>query len=210
MEVGKYDGDLPIHVTLLGKYRMNQVVNHFTITSSDVTPGTAQIVTSWYGDHIRSMLRYGDSYSFATINDIINLSIDQRILTPYTSFLIFYPDAEHGYCKDCIDETQLTRLDISAAEPDTTVEFTAFPNPFNNSVSLFFNVKCLSKKSDLILAIYNICGQQVYSKRIADPLTNMITWNGENESGQHVTSGLYFAMLQGPQIRKVLKLILAR
>ena len=154
------------------------------------------------------MLRYG--YNFATVNDIINLSIDQRILTPYTGFLIYYPDDEHGFCKDCIDETQLTGIDICEAIKDTTVELAAYPNPFNNNVSLFFDVKRTSNKSELKLAIFNIRGQQVRSFPLTDQLTNLITWNGENESGQQVTSGVYFAVLQGPQIRKVLKLMLVR
>ena len=208
MEVGKYDGDFPVDITILGKIRMDQTVEKFTINQSDVTPGTSQIVTSWYGDHIRSMLRYG--YNFTTVNDIINLSIDQRILTPYTGFLIYYPDDEHGFCKDCIDETQLTGIDICEAIKDTTVELAAYPNPFNNNVSLFFDVKRTSNKSELKLAIFNIRGQQVRSFPLTDQLTNFITWNGENESGQQVTSGVYFAVLQGPQIRKVLKLMLVR
>ncbi len=208
MEVGKYDGELPVDVTVLGKIRMNQVIDHFTINSSDVIPGTSQIVTSWYGDHIRSMLHYG--YSFATVNDIINLSIDQRILTPYTGFLIYYPDEEHGFCQNCIDETQLTGVEICEAKRDTTVELAAFPNPFNSSVSLHFNVKRTLNKSNLKLSIFNIRGQQVRSFPITNRLTNVIDWNGENEKGQQLTSGVYFAVLQGPQIRIVLKLMLVR
>lgn len=210
MEVGKYDGELPVAVTILGKIRMNQVIDQFTIDSSDVTPGTAQIVTSWYGDHIRSLLRSSTSYSFASINDIIKLSIDQRILTPYTGFLLFYPDAEHGYCQDCIDETNLTDVDVSQAQPDTSFELVAFPNPFNSRVTLFVHGKATSAASELILVIYNIRGQQVYFQRIADPQTAAITWNAENDLGQPLSSGVYFAVLKGPQVRKLIKLMLLR
>ncbi|NOY60404.1 MAG: hypothetical protein GXO75_15950, partial [Calditrichaeota bacterium] len=38
MEVGKFDGSLPIDVTVLGKIRMTKVARHFIITEADVIP----------------------------------------------------------------------------------------------------------------------------------------------------------------------------
>ncbi|MDZ7318221.1 MAG: T9SS type A sorting domain-containing protein [candidate division KSB1 bacterium] len=210
MEVGKYDGELPVDVTVLGKIRMTQVIDHFTINPTDVTPGTAQIVASWYGDHIRSLLRSSSVANFATVNDIIKLSIDQRILTPYTGFLIFYPDEEHGYCQDCIDETKLTEVEVNDVVPDSSFELVAFPNPFNSRVTLYVHAKEIAAASDLTLAVYNIRGQQVYSQRIAEPQSAAITWRAENEQGQPLPSGVYFAVLKGPQMRKVVKLMLIR
>jgi len=211
MEVGKFDGSLPVEVTVLGKIRMNKIVDQYTITASDTSPGSSQIVTSWYGDHIRNLLRY--PYSTATVNDIINLSIDQRILTPYTGFLIFYPDEEHGYCQNCIDETQLTNIEIDSVEQDTTIELTACPNPFNSNVSITLNYSMIQRKKDLSLSIFNMLGQKVCTFDLANHFQrseNTFEWDGKNEDGIAVSSGVYFAVFQGPQIRHVLKLMLIR
>lgn len=211
MEVGKFDGTFPIDVTILGKIRMTKVVRHFTISEADVTPGTSQIATSWYGDHIRSLLRY--SYSPLTVNDIINLSIDQKILTPYSGFLIYNPDELHGFCLDCKDESDLTPvLENENAMDSTKFEFTAFPNPFNSDVSISLRLPQDADVSEMRLAIFNTLGQKVRQINLTkyNDSKRIVHWNGQNENGQMVTSGVYFAVLRGKQIKKTLKLVFIR
>jgi len=211
MQVGKFDGRLPLEITLLGKIRMTKVIDQFTITESDVVPGNSQIATSWYGDHIRTLLRY--SYSPITVNDIINLSIEQKILTPYSGFLIYYPDEEHGYCQDCIDETILSEINTEKMEIDSSIVINAFPNPFNSDVSITFQIPEAANLSDFDLSIYNTLGQTVFRFDISNQLSKserIVKWNGQNSSGCNVASGIYLAIIKGPEITKTFKLLLVR
>ena len=205
MQVGKYNGSLPIEMTILGKIRMNKVESHLTITEDDVVPGTSQVVTSWYGDHIRSLLNF--PYSPVTVNEIINLSIEHRILTPYSGFLIYHPDENHGYCQDCIDETQLTDIEMQDTQPDSTVNLDAFPNPFNTTVSITVQIPA-NNKCDL--SIYNILGEKVRTLDLSnssDGFKNVVHWNGQNDNGEIVSTGVYFAVIVGPKINKSVKLL---
>ena len=212
MQVGKFDGQLPLDITVLGKIRTTKVTDNITITKEDVTPGTPHIVTSWYGDHIRELLRY--PYNPLTVNDIINLSIEQRILTPYSGFLIFYPDEQHGFCEDCIDETELTKVKMAKTQNDSvSVELEAFPNPFNSSVNIKFHIPAETDIKQFDLAIYNILGQRVRKLDLsnsADYSNGIIHWSGLNDAGTSVSSGVYFVLLKGPEVHKSLKLILMR
>ena len=76
----------------------------------------------------------------------------------------------------------------------TNYELRNFPNPFNPSTTIEFSIKNDSKVD---LSIYNIKGQKI--KTIAhNEVTkgsHSIIWNGDDESGKLVSSGLYFYKL---------------
>ena len=69
-----------------------------------------------------------------------------------------------------------------------------YPNPFNPSTTIEFSIQTVSKVK---LSIYNIKGQKI--KTLANNEFNKgsysIIWNGVDESGKPVSSGLYFYKL---------------
>jgi serine protease len=74
------------------------------------------------------------------------------------------------------------------------------PNPFNLSTSIFF---FLPTPSEVDLTIYNILGEKV--KTVAqgwlEAGSHTVTWDGTNESGSVVASGIYFYKLNaGDQV----------
>ncbi len=84
----------------------------------------------------------------------------------------------------------------------------AFPNPFTNEVKIIFTA---SKKTDVKLKIFNICGQQV--KTITDFETEIgrhrFIWNGKDNKGRQLPSGVYFVRLETPNksiTKKIIKL----
>jgi len=70
-----------------------------------------------------------------------------------------------------------------------------YPNPFNPSTTLRY---ALPKDAHISLAIYNILGQKVATLR--DEVQNTgyytILWNGRNDFGTQVASGVYFYRLE--------------
>ena len=93
--------------------------------------------------------------------------------------------------------------------PKSIVIKAIYPNPFNPHTTIVFS---LPRKTHVHLAIYNVRGALV--KTLIDGLEsegeNVITWNGLNEYGARVSSGVYFCRLKmsGKAISK--KMVLLR
>lgn len=89
--------------------------------------------------------------------------------------------------------------------------FTArnFPNPFNPSTKIEFN---LPVKSQVELKIYNVRGELVKTllneSRIAG--TQSVVWDGRNSTGQSVSSGVYFYSLKAGSYEKMEKMTLVK
>ena len=73
-----------------------------------------------------------------------------------------------------------------------------YPNPFNSSTVIDFR---LARPGDVVLEISNILGQKVYGIAIggARPGHYKIGWNGTDEAGRKLPSGLYFYRLLTPE-----------
>jgi ligand-binding sensor domain-containing protein len=89
----------------------------------------------------------------------------------------------------------LSRLRIVASENDDGPEgFSVFPNPFvtAGSEALTFTGLPLGAA----LRIYTVAGEPVASLQV-DPGRASVTWNGQNDSGFLVASGIYFYIAEG-------------
>jgi hypothetical protein len=69
-----------------------------------------------------------------------------------------------------------------------------FPNPFNPTTTITYD---LSEMSDVDLAIYNTSGQKIRTLVDKSQLANFYsaTWDGRNDDGRTVASGVYFYKL---------------
>jgi hypothetical protein len=69
-----------------------------------------------------------------------------------------------------------------------------YPNPFNSSTTITFTVK---RPMHINLSIYNILGQRVRTLLDEEKTAGnyRVRWDGKNEQGQIVPSGIYFCRL---------------
>jgi hypothetical protein len=69
-----------------------------------------------------------------------------------------------------------------------------YPNPFNPTTTIKFS---LAEKGNVELTIYNIKGQKVkkLAKDFLDKGEHSVIWNGDDELGKTVSSGIYFYRL---------------
>ncbi len=82
-----------------------------------------------------------------------------------------------------------------------------YPNPFKTSTEISFNIDVHSLQNAEV-KIYNIRGQQIRSLKIE---SNSIVWDGKDNAGKTVTSGLYFYKLQAKGVdSKAKKMILLK
>jgi hypothetical protein len=78
--------------------------------------------------------------------------------------------------------------------PVTAYQLTNYPNPFNPATKIAFN---LTESGQVKLEIYNIKGQKV--KTLLDcymsPGRSEMIWNGRDDNGKRLSSGVYFYQL---------------
>ena len=93
--------------------------------------------------------------------------------------------------------------------PDYCMLFQNFPNPFNPETTIAYQIL---RESDVNLKIYNIRGQLIRTlvdqKQPAGVYT--VKWDAKNNSGQTVSTGVYFYWLKTNDYSKVRKLTLLR
>ncbi len=85
-----------------------------------------------------------------------------------------------------------------------------YPNPFNPETIIIFSVP---QTTDASIVIYNVLGQRIRSFQFSalQPGNNhQIIWNGTDESGSVVSSGLYFYRLETEEIKMTKRMILLR
>jgi hypothetical protein len=84
-----------------------------------------------------------------------------------------------------------------------------YPNPFNPETVIKFY---LPQDSKVNLRVYNILGQVVHTL-VDEPLAagdHSVTWNGKNEQGRDVASGVYFYRIQAGSFESIQKMTLLR
>lgn len=93
--------------------------------------------------------------------------------------------------------------------PDYYVLQQNFPNPFNPTTTITYN---LQLSSHIQLTIYDVLGRKV--KQLVDaqiPAGHYkITWDATNDLGERVTSGLYFCRMEAEDFVDVIKLVLVK
>jgi len=93
--------------------------------------------------------------------------------------------------------------------PKTTKLLTNYPNPFNPSTNIAFE---LSKTTPVTIDIYNVKGQRVKSFGTGTYSAghHIVTWNGADDFGQPVASGVYFYRMQTEGYIGVKKMLLLK
>ena len=107
-------------------------------------------------------------------------------------------------------ESSSNTPDITIPEISDVAELMGnYPNPFNPETSINFNLKI---DSDVSLKIFNIKGQLIRTlidEELSASAYN-ITWNGKNDAGSNVSSGIYLYQLQADTQQFVRKCILLK
>jgi len=104
--------------------------------------------------------------------------------------------------------TDLSDGDISAIPTVTTLKAN-YPNPFNPSTTIAFDVANAGRVS---IEIYNIKGQRVKSlvNDSFDVGPHIVVWNGDDAAGHAVGSGVYFYRMTAPGYSSVRKMLLMK
>jgi hypothetical protein len=84
-----------------------------------------------------------------------------------------------------------------------------YPNPFNPTTTIKYQLPMVS---DVKLIIYNVLGQQVRSllNGQVEAGYHSVVWDGRNQEGQAVASGIYIYRFEAGDFQKTMKLMLLK
>jgi hypothetical protein len=84
-----------------------------------------------------------------------------------------------------------------------------YPNPFNPQTVIEYNLR---KESHVKITVYNVLGQKVRILRdeIEEGGHKRVVWDGRDDSGNEVTSGIYFYKIVAGDFAKAKKMIMVK
>ena len=108
-----------------------------------------------------------------------------------------------------LEKTTISGITSTANAPGNFQLFQNFPNPFNQATIIRFNATKIRK---IDWQIFDINGRLIrkYSQIRSHPGLNEVTWNGLNEQGKAVGSGVYFYRISGSRFTQTKKMLLIR
>ncbi|MBT4292903.1 hypothetical protein HOD41_09455, partial [bacterium] len=156
------------------------------------------------------------AYSYAA--GIYNQNMNSNIVYFPVDFSRWYTPADYGSGTsartDVLSDILLffghpLESPVTDIPANTVFTLNCFPNPFNPITKVCYNMPIAG---NLKVVIYNIKGEQVcklLDHKVEEGLGSLY-WNGRNEEGSEVASGVYFVELKNAQSRLVDKIMLIK
>ena len=137
---------------------------------------------------------------------MVDLSINAQNLAPGN-----YKGSVFLTVSDTLQNTIIIPIDLAIVPPeDLSLKlYNNYPNPFNNDTKISYY---LPEMTWVKLRIYDIRGRETCTlvNKIQYPGLKQITWNGKNNAGKTVSSGMYIYTLQAGQKVLSQKMLLIR
>jgi hypothetical protein len=207
---GKFIGTFPMNIEITGFYEGQLYTNKIVLQDSDFVAADSNLNKVWANQMLNSF-----TSSYYTRNEqAVNLSVQNRILTYWTAFLAL--EKGQKLCDTCFawsGGVVVTDVKQQSSTPTSFEVLRAYPNPFNPQTTLRVRLPEKFEPSEASLKIYNILGQIVRSfdlNGLSPQQEADIVWNGRDQNGATVSSGVYLAVLTAAQKRYTVKLLLMK
>ncbi len=151
--------------------------------------------------------------------DILERRIPQLVFNGSNTVYSIWHDYRSGNTYNSIYNLYAQKINVSETgifENNTIKQsenlFSNYPNPFNPSTTISFNLSN-EQNQQVDLSIYNLKGQKVKTFLInpsTDLPVNSVTWNGEDDNGKSVSSGIYFYKLKTGNFEQSKKMLMIK
>jgi len=209
-EIGLFDGAQPFNVNFFGLLNGDLFAENAAIARQPDDPGWEILCTYWYDRYVQNLL--AEPQSFETIDYIEKVSVDERLLTPYSGFII--PGA--GGMMAFSRLTEQTQTAVQPPEEDTELpqnfELTAYPNPFNSSTTVLLPPG-MADATEINIAIFNCLGQIIRDETVS--LNQAFDsfkyrWDGLDNNHLSAATGVYIICIRIGEITQNIKVTLLR
>ncbi len=212
LQVGKYTGAFPFEIEYSAYVDSNFIFETIEVPTDQIMESDSVNREIWFGHHLWNLQSTASGVS--GIQEIIDLSIEERVLTDYTAFLAL--DLENGGepCVECWEfEEWIVYSTDDDLEDQLKIKIAAFPNPFSDQVKVTIELSEGLSVDEAELSIFDAFGKNVLNQKLND-LTDFgkseWTWNGQNSNGQSLPSGIYYMMIKTEKGAQTVKLTLMR
>lgn len=146
-----------------------------------------------------------DSRKVVLINPETGRSHDLR----QTPTVTLQPDQKETRLRLAIGSAAFVENETERATPDRLTLRPSYPNPFRSQTTLEY---ALPASADVRIAIYDVLGRRVRVLAEGDHTAGRhdVTWDGRNNAGQPVASGLYLIRLEADGQTRLQKATLLR
>ncbi|MCA0445361.1 MAG: T9SS type A sorting domain-containing protein [Bacteroidetes bacterium] len=211
MEIGKFRGDLPFTAEVSGSMESQVFSQSLSVNENQAVLADSLSEEAWAGNQIQFLEALPQTNNI--VSEIVDLSIKERVLSVYSAYLCLEPSRGGEVCYDCMDESGLVSVEDNPAPENGDSLISAYPNPFNNQVSIRITLPESMVMENFSAKIYNVLGQVVYTyqfNRSSRENNLQLTWTGLNDSGSSMASGVYFFVIDLPGKRYSHRLMLLK
>jgi 1,4-alpha-glucan branching enzyme len=171
-------------------YMNATIIGNFNVVAASGNPNF-QSTGTWY-DYFT-----GDTITVTNTTNPVTLRPGEFHI--YTT--VKFPTPELGIVEDVSDNS-----------PELVKSFKLFqnyPNPFNPSTEIKYQVFNTSK---VVIKIYDVLGNEIKTlvNEEEHSGTFNVTWNGDNNSGKKITSGVYFCRMESGSFVRTIKLMMMK
>jgi YVTN family beta-propeller protein len=133
------------------------------------------------GDSVIATIGVGDYPTGACFNPMTN----RIYVSCYVDGTVWVLQDETSGIEESVLNTQILNLDIN-------------PNPFNKRAEIVLNIPAGNRGENIEFSIYNVSGRLVKTFSNINNSSSQITlsWDGKADSGENLSSGLYFGVLR--------------
>ncbi len=154
-----------------------------------------------------SALLFKQAMIYQDMDSTANLSKPAKVLAEenFAKILSDYPESEQAHLIQELFNVQAPDKEII----DIPMEFAlhpAYPNPFNPSTTIRFN---LPEAAKVKIAVYDMLGREIWQQEtMYRPGYHQIVWNGVNQANDPVASGVYLIQLTSKKYNATIKVLL--
>jgi hypothetical protein len=208
-QVGKYNGTLPLSIQLSGLYNGKPFSKYFFLQENEISKPDSITKTIWAGRYIID--REKEFQSNPIISDIIDISLNNRVLSKYTAFLALEPAQNGKVCSTCVDESiSPTGLSEEQLVADS-VNISIYPMPVTSEAKI--TIKDYLSADNSTLKMFNSLGEVVKEfdlKSVASSRGKIELTLNLDEGSPEYPNGTYFLQYYNGSRSKKGKLVIQR
>jgi hypothetical protein len=227
---GQYDDWIELYnptntpITLTGKYLTDKQtnLNKWQFTEPNLVLNPNQYLLVWCDEDSGQVGQHTNFKLSATGEFIALVESDGVTIIDSLSFGPQAVDTSFGRRPDgtinwiIMSPTPGYTNNISSVDDEfipTEFNLSAYPNPFNPNTTIRYAIQnVISTEGSIKLIVYDVLGNEITTlvNEEKSSGTYEVEWNGENNLGNKVSSGIYFVRIQANQQFKNLKLMLLK
>jgi hypothetical protein len=232
LQIGSYNGSFPFVIEMAGLYKEQPLSISKKISWENAFASDSLLRKMWAGNYISTM-EQNWSWDNASISEIIDKSIANRVLSNYTAFISLEPgmdslfndpgntagnpgvriEVSDGIGSDGMIGNTNTQMGAQILGMiQDSIRARVYPNPFHNHTRIELslgNFQILSKVK-MSTSVIDIAGRTVAEFNPEELFFNgqmTIEWNGTDSYGKELPKGIYYFCVKTSTFAKVVRLI---